>query len=261
MSGVVRDCEQVPERRIGNDSAAVRDVIDARDGCELFTLRTIRAVAPQHRPRHRRERGAAVRRERSGSIVTASGEHAVESEPAAAGPGDHYEFVNAGPDDILAVRSRCTPAPALAPPPRCRGSPTRPRSRRPPTGVSHRLRRRQRLPCGNPVRGVHPRRAAPPHYHLYDEVIYVLDGHGVMHMGGEQTPLRAGSAISLPRARSTPSPTAVRRDAVLGVSARPVRRRRRITRMARRRRLPATRRKQQFQLEVTVPNQTGRTYT
>jgi mannose-6-phosphate isomerase-like protein (cupin superfamily) len=46
--------------------------------------------------------------------------------------------------------------------------------------------------------GYIPVGAAPPHYHLYDEVIYVLDGHGVMHMGGEQTPLRAGSAISLP---------------------------------------------------------------
>jgi mannose-6-phosphate isomerase-like protein (cupin superfamily) len=46
--------------------------------------------------------------------------------------------------------------------------------------------------------GYIPVGAAPPHYHLYDEVIYVLDGNGVMHMGGEQTPLRAGSAINLP---------------------------------------------------------------
>jgi len=40
--------------------------------------------------------------------------------------------------------------------------------------------------------------AAPAHYHLYDEVIYVLEGDGVMHMNASQTPVHPGSAIHLP---------------------------------------------------------------
>jgi mannose-6-phosphate isomerase-like protein (cupin superfamily) len=40
--------------------------------------------------------------------------------------------------------------------------------------------------------------AAPRHYHLYEEVIYVLDGDGVMHMNDGRTPLRPGSCIHLP---------------------------------------------------------------
>jgi mannose-6-phosphate isomerase-like protein (cupin superfamily) len=201
MSGVVRDCEQVPERRIGNDSAAVRDVIDARDGCELFTLRTLRAVA-----------GHSIARETGdceellfvvsgrGSIVTAAGEHDVEPETGLLmGPGDHYEFVNSGPDDIFAV-SVALHGSAGA---RSAAGLSRLADA---TAQSATADREFRIvfdadsgcPAATQFVGYIPVGAAPPHYHLYDEVIYVLDGHGVTHMGGEQTPLRAGSAISLP---------------------------------------------------------------
>jgi mannose-6-phosphate isomerase-like protein (cupin superfamily) len=46
--------------------------------------------------------------------------------------------------------------------------------------------------------GYIPTARAPDHMHYYDEVIYVLDGEGAMHMNGETAPLRAGSCISLP---------------------------------------------------------------
>ncbi len=39
---------------------------------------------------------------------------------------------------------------------------------------------------------------APDHFHTYDEVIHVLDGEGVMHVGGEERPLGPGTAIELP---------------------------------------------------------------
>ena len=39
---------------------------------------------------------------------------------------------------------------------------------------------------------------APDHFHTYDEVIYVLEGEGVLEIGGEQAPLRAGSCVHLP---------------------------------------------------------------
>jgi quercetin dioxygenase-like cupin family protein len=40
---------------------------------------------------------------------------------------------------------------------------------------------------------------APDHFHLYEEVLCILDGSGVMHKGGESTPIARGSCIFLPR--------------------------------------------------------------
>lgn len=39
---------------------------------------------------------------------------------------------------------------------------------------------------------------APDHFHRYDEVVYVLDGVGVLHIGDESAPLRPGSCVHLP---------------------------------------------------------------
>ena len=46
--------------------------------------------------------------------------------------------------------------------------------------------------------GYIPPGRAPVHYHTYDEVIYVLDGEGVLHAGGASTPIAEGSCIQLP---------------------------------------------------------------
>jgi len=39
---------------------------------------------------------------------------------------------------------------------------------------------------------------APDHFHLYDEVGYILAGEGAFHVGDESAPLRAGSCFHLP---------------------------------------------------------------
>ena len=46
--------------------------------------------------------------------------------------------------------------------------------------------------------GLVPPGRAPDHFHTYDEVIYVLEGTGILQAGGEQAPLRAGSCVHLP---------------------------------------------------------------
>lgn len=46
--------------------------------------------------------------------------------------------------------------------------------------------------------GYIPPGRAPDHYHLYDEVVYVLQGEGELHIGGEDAPLRPGACIHLP---------------------------------------------------------------
>ena len=47
--------------------------------------------------------------------------------------------------------------------------------------------------------GIIPPGRAPDHFHPYDEVIYVLEGEGVLEIGGEQAPITAGTCIHLPR--------------------------------------------------------------
>ena len=46
--------------------------------------------------------------------------------------------------------------------------------------------------------GYIPPGRAPDHFHTYDEVIYVLDGEGALHVGGERHRVAAGSSIQLP---------------------------------------------------------------
>jgi quercetin dioxygenase-like cupin family protein len=46
--------------------------------------------------------------------------------------------------------------------------------------------------------GLVPPGRAPDHFHTYDEVIYILDGEGMLEIDGEQAPLRAGSCVHLP---------------------------------------------------------------
>src|SRR5262249_48136980 len=48
------------------------------------------------------------------------------------------------------------------------------------------------------IGGIPPGRA-PDHFHLYEEVICILNGMGVMHAGETSTPIAAGSCIFLPR--------------------------------------------------------------
>jgi mannose-6-phosphate isomerase-like protein (cupin superfamily) len=46
--------------------------------------------------------------------------------------------------------------------------------------------------------GLVPPGRAPDHFHSYDEVIYILEGEGELHIGGEQAELRPGSCVHLP---------------------------------------------------------------
>ena len=46
--------------------------------------------------------------------------------------------------------------------------------------------------------GYIPAGRAPEHFHLYDEVAYILAGEGAFHVDGESAPLRPGSCFHLP---------------------------------------------------------------
>jgi mannose-6-phosphate isomerase-like protein (cupin superfamily) len=55
-------------------------------------------------------------------------------------------------------------------------------------------------PCATATQfvGYIPPGRAPDHFHRYDEVVYVLEGDGELHIGGESSPLRAGTCVHLP---------------------------------------------------------------
>ena len=40
---------------------------------------------------------------------------------------------------------------------------------------------------------------APDHFHLYEEMLCILEGHGAMWAGASSTPIEAGSCVYLPR--------------------------------------------------------------
>ncbi len=46
--------------------------------------------------------------------------------------------------------------------------------------------------------GFVPPGRAPDHFHRYDEVIYILEGEGVLHVAGEEAPLAPGACVHLP---------------------------------------------------------------
>jgi mannose-6-phosphate isomerase-like protein (cupin superfamily) len=203
MSGLVRDSSQAPERRPASDGLAVREVIDDSAGCAEFSLRVLRA-----------ERGCSAARDTGaadellfvvsgrGRLSAADGEHDLEPEAGALlRQGERYELANGGPEDLLIV------AVALHEPlPGESAAPRRLARLADQTAQSATGERQFRIvfdpgsgcPSATQFVGYIPVGAAPPHYHLYDEVIYVLEGDGVMHMNAEQAPLRAGSCIHLP---------------------------------------------------------------
>ena len=57
------------------------------------------------------------------------------------------------------------------------------------------------LSAGLPITqfaGLIPPGRAPEHQHTYDEVVHVLAGQGVVHLGGERTEIGPGTSIYLP---------------------------------------------------------------
>jgi len=117
--------------------------------------------------------------------------------------GESYEVENPGPDELLLV-SATAPNENGAPPVgrrivRYDDQPSLPAS----GDREFRYLVTDEVGCRDLTQffGVIAPGRAPDHSHVYDEVIYVLEGQGMLHIDGEHEPVAAGTCIHLPPLR------------------------------------------------------------
>jgi mannose-6-phosphate isomerase-like protein (cupin superfamily) len=202
MSGYVTDESAVDARAVEGDTASTRVVIDASCGCELLEQRVIRFAPGRSQERILDGRQEVLYVAAGSGTITVNGErHVLEPDTGVyLTPGDRYSVDNPGPDELLTV-SVTVPEGAsgggdhgvvvrYGERPVLPASPNR----------EFRYLVNQDIGCRDVTQfvGIIPPGRAPDHSHTYDEVVYVIEGEGVLHLSGKETPIRAGSCIHLP---------------------------------------------------------------
>jgi mannose-6-phosphate isomerase-like protein (cupin superfamily) len=188
-----------------HDTVAERATLGPGTGFDALAQSVLQCARGRSQPR---SSGAAeevlfVLRGR-GTLHLAGSQHSLEPESGAyLAPGEQYELENTGPLPLELVRVRI-------PDPDRDAADTGPRSvvRRLADQVAHdATTNREFRIVADPSSGLRsathfvgyiPTARAPEHFHTYDEVIYVLDGDGVLCAGTMRQPLEPGSCIQLP---------------------------------------------------------------
>jgi mannose-6-phosphate isomerase-like protein (cupin superfamily) len=202
LTGHLVDTAALEPRRERGDTAETRVAIDASCGCERLEASLVR-----YAPGRSRERTLAGRQELlyvesgSGTLHVSGTPHALEPRTGAfLVPGDRVSVENPGPDD-LAVVAVTAPEDASAPDAARR---TVRYDERPALPASPNREFRylvnQDLGCLDVTQfvGLIPPGRAGMHSHTYDEIVYVVEGEGRLHIGGTARPLRPGSCMHLP---------------------------------------------------------------
>lgn len=203
MAGYVTHVDDV--EMVTRDAVTTRTTIDAAVGAKRLVQRVI-GIAPGSSTR-----GGSADRDEIAYVVSGTGSITVDGVPHDLKPdvgvyvraGETYELHNEGAEELAIVS-------VTAPPPE--------------DGIGDGVRKvvvdtedQPVIPAGkdrefkfviNPDAGCRevtqfvgwiPPGRAPTHYHLYDEVMYILDGDGVLHLEGHpDTPITTGSVIHLP---------------------------------------------------------------
>ena len=195
--------EQLERRRVDGDTASRATAIDASAGSRFLELHLTRYEPGRSLPRELEGVQEIVYAASGRGTMLVDGEKQ-ELEPGTAvylAPGESYEIENPGPEDLLTVS-------AVAPQKNGATHAAGPRTVRladqPLLTASgdreFRYLVTEEVGCRDMTQffGVIAPGRAPDHSHVYDEVIYVLEGEGVLHGGGEDKPVSAGSCIHLP---------------------------------------------------------------
>jgi mannose-6-phosphate isomerase-like protein (cupin superfamily) len=195
--------QELEEQRAEGDTASVRHAFDSSRGSEILEQRIVHYAPGRSRPVETGDRIAVLYVvSGSGAVRVAGATHPVEAATGVyVAAGETYEVENPGPDELLIV--------AVTAPSRENGSPSAERRTvrevdQPTLTASgdreFRYLVTDKVGCHDVTqfRGDIAPGRAPDHSHVYDEVIYVLEGEGALHTEGEDAPVHAGSCIHLP---------------------------------------------------------------
>ena len=201
--GCVRAENDVAPTTEPGDTAKIRTTLDDSVGCDVLAQSVIEFGPGRSQPRETGDcEEVLFVLSGEGELLLDGSSHRLETEAGAyLAPGERYEIDNPG-DAALKVVSVRIPEPA--------GEATGQREivrRLSDQDAQDATTDRQFRVVADPDSGLRsathfvgyiPLARAPDHFHYYDEVIYVLEGEGTMHMNGESTPLAPGSCIHLP---------------------------------------------------------------
>jgi mannose-6-phosphate isomerase-like protein (cupin superfamily) len=199
---VVHEGELQASARNG-DTAARAVAIDSSNGSSVLELHLARYAPGRSSPQTLEGiQEIMYTTSGSGSLRVAGESHALEPGTAAyLTAGESYEVDNPGPEDLVIVSATAPQSAEEARVPTARtvryaDQPTLPAS----GDREFRYLVTDDVGCRDATQfyGVIAPGRAPDHSHVYDEVIYVLEGEGVLHGGGEDRPVSAGSCIHLP---------------------------------------------------------------
>jgi mannose-6-phosphate isomerase-like protein (cupin superfamily) len=215
----------VPERRHvtrAGEGAGLLVTFDRSSGSEALEQRVLRfgpGRSSEFGPEDRED--ALFVLEGRGALLLEGVSHELEPDTAAyVAPGERYEVENPGPRDLSLVSVLVPPAPN---PRGERRITVRLADRQARDATSDRefrilLEPESGLSGATQFVGYIPKKRAPEHYHVYDEVIYVLRGQGMLHVGDQHSPIGAGSCIHLaPELRHCLENTGGEEMRVLGV--------------------------------------------
>ena len=191
-------------RQIDGDTATMRITIGPGFGCDALEQRVIRfapGLSQPHGGESREELLFAV--SGMGTVILGGTRHELGPETGIlVAPGERYEVENQGPEELVLVSGL-----ALEPDDDSANGAERRVVRlaeqRPyPAGKDREFRyvANEEVGCRTVTQfvGSIPPGRAKPHYHTYEEVAYILEGEGVLHIGGESSTVRAGSCIHFP---------------------------------------------------------------
>ena len=202
MTGYVVHEEELQVDAQNGDTAARAVAIDSSNGSSVLELHLAR-YGPGRSSSHALEGVQEIMYAVSGkgSLLVAGQSHELEPGTAAyLTAGESYEIDNPGPEELLIVSATAPQdagdTQATARTVRYADQPTLPAS----GDREFRYLVTDEVGCKDATQffGVIAPGRAPDHSHVYDEVIYVLEGEGVFHGGGHDRPVRAGSCIHIP---------------------------------------------------------------